>query len=401
MGRSLNILFSWEIGQGLGHLWRHRDLARVLQARGHQVAFAVKDLGLAATAMAGSGLKFAQAPQSRLTAPYTQAICSHADILALHGLADPATCSALFNGWAACFQANAVDLAIIDHAPAALFAAKCLGIKTLVLATGFCVPLAITPFPSFRPRENRSDNQLLGVEAKCLSAMNPFAAQCSRPPFTDLAQALTADLTLLTTFAELDHYPQRRGGRYIGPTESYAQGEQVVWQSQGRQRVFVYLHHVKQCEQLLTRLTTLDIEVIAYCPDLTAAQRQALATPLMNLAAVPVALAPLLETCDLAITNGGHGVVSACVLQGVPVLAIPLHMEQRLMVDCLRRCGMGDAQAEQGIATQFNASVQRLLSDTKFRAAGLRLKQKYHSYNLPQTLERLANTVEELVNAPQ
>ncbi len=397
MGRSSNILFAWELGLGLGHVWRHLDLARLLRERGHVVSFAVKDLRLAATALAGSGFAVVQAPIRPRSGLPDPVICSHADIVAQHGMADPAVCRSLLEAWAQCFKTERVDLVVIDHAPGALFAAKCLGVKTLELATGFDQPPPLTPYPSFRPWEGVSEADLLKKEARCLAAMNPFALANGRPAFPSMAQALTADLALLSTFAELDHYAQRRNGRYIGPTESYRLGKSVNWTGQGQQRVFVYLRHVKECAALLGQLSALPVETIAYCPDLTTKQRLALAAPHLNLVERPVQLASVLETCDLAITLGGHGVVAACVLSGVPMLAIPLHMEQRLMVDCLRRSGMGEALLPSDVATQFTAIVRRLLGDHGFREAAQRLKHKYRLYSLPQTLERLVNTIEGLV----
>jgi UDP:flavonoid glycosyltransferase YjiC (YdhE family) len=401
MSRPLNVLFAWELGLGLGHVWRHLDLATLLQERGHVVSFAVKDLRLAATALVGSDFNVVQTPVRQKAGSADPVICSHADVLAHHGMAEPAGCHSLLAAWAQCFKCERIDLVVIDHAPGALFAAKCLGIKTLELATGFGLPPPLTPFPSFRPWEGLSTADLLLRESRCLAAMNPFALGHGRPAFPNLAQALTADVALLATFAELDHYPQRAQGRYIGPTESYQRGESVPWPGHGKRRVFVYLHHLRECAALLSQLNELEMEVIAYCPDVTASERQALAAPHLNMVERPVHLASVLDHCDLAITNGGHGVVSACVLQGVPVLAIPQHIEQRLMVDCLRRCGLGEGLMQANLASDLQPSVDRLLGDASYKDAGARLKQKYRTYSLPQTLQRLANTVEGLVNAPQ
>jgi UDP:flavonoid glycosyltransferase YjiC (YdhE family) len=87
----------------------------------------------------------------------------------------------------------------------------------------------------------------------------------------------------------------------------------------GHARLFVYLY-MQPCS---------GAEVIAVIPDLDAdlARRH----PKLRLYRKPVQLAPLLAHCTLAITHAGHGTALNCLLAGVPMVLLPLHMEQLLV----------------------------------------------------------------------
>jgi UDP:flavonoid glycosyltransferase YjiC (YdhE family) len=43
--------------------------------------------------------------------------------------------------------------------------------------------------------------------------------------------------------------------------------------------------------------------------------------------------------CDVAVLNGGHGVVAELLLAGKPMLAVPLVLERQITGDALRRLG--------------------------------------------------------------
>jgi UDP:flavonoid glycosyltransferase YjiC (YdhE family) len=193
----------------------------------------------------------------------------------------------------------------------------------------------------FRPWEDVTQADLLAREAACLAAMNPFAVLHGCRPFHTLADALKSDVPLLTSFVELDHYPQRVGGRYIGPNHGFTEGEVVDWSGIGKHKIFVYLHHWPELDQLLNRLSRFDVEVIGYCPELTSEQRKALSSKTLNLIERPVQMAHVLKDCDLMITNGGHGLMTACLLFGVTILVIPLYVEQRLMASNAREWALG------------------------------------------------------------
>lgn len=290
----------------------------------------------------------------------------------------------------------ATSVVIIDHAPAALFAAKCLGIKTMELAAGFYIPPAQTPYPVFRPWENVSQADLLVREGACLAAMNSFAVMNGVKPFIALAQALASDVPLLTSFAELDHYPRRADARYIGPTNSFTSGEVVNWSGEGKHRIFVYLRELPAIEKVVGQFGVFDAEVIAYCPDLGPNQCKALRSNKMKLVDRPVQIDSLLKDCNLIVTNGGHGLMTACILFAVPALVIPLYLEQRLMADCVTRAQIGLGLMPPDVPLKLESFVQRILHEQKFKEAILKLQQKYRPYDLSKTTNRLVNTLERM-----
>lgn len=57
-----DILFTWELGGGLGHIARLRPLAEAMIQQGKRVAFAVRDTKYCATIFGNTNIQWFQAP---------------------------------------------------------------------------------------------------------------------------------------------------------------------------------------------------------------------------------------------------------------------------------------------------------------------------------------------------
>jgi len=77
------ILFTWELGGGLGHIARQERLIELLCRQGHRVLFAVRDLSHVEEIFAGSSVACFQAPYKagpphpRISPPRTYAHILH------------------------------------------------------------------------------------------------------------------------------------------------------------------------------------------------------------------------------------------------------------------------------------------------------------------------------------
>jgi UDP:flavonoid glycosyltransferase YjiC (YdhE family) len=391
----VNVIVAWELGAGMGHVGRHLELARLLQSRGVNVTFVVKDLSQASMLVGRAGFACMQAPRFRRPQSAqggASNFLSYADILADLGMADADVCRQLLAAWSRIFALCKTQLVLIDHAPAALFAAKCHGLKTISLDSGFTRPPLQAPFPCFRPWKGVAEEERLAQEERCLAVLNRLSQGHGRACFTSLAEAVNPDFPLITSFYELDHYPQRKGGKYIGPTHSFNEGTKVHWRGGRRCRIFVYLRGLPRLAELLDELMSLDAEFIVFSPQLDAARCERLTLPHRFVSNSPVCVRELLPDCDLVISNGGHGLISACLLFGVNSVVIPLYMEQRLMADCLRRAGVGEGVPPACVHASLIPVLESVLGGAVYRSAALSLRRKYRSYDLPSTLNRLANT---------
>jgi len=56
------VLMTWELGAGLGHMTRMREVGQRLVARGHRVIAVLRDLYRAGPVFDGSGMQLLQAP---------------------------------------------------------------------------------------------------------------------------------------------------------------------------------------------------------------------------------------------------------------------------------------------------------------------------------------------------
>jgi UDP:flavonoid glycosyltransferase YjiC (YdhE family) len=96
----------------------------------------------------------------------------------------------------------------------------------------------------------------------------------------------------------------------------------------------------------------------------------------------------LVKWCDLVICHGGNTTIYQALTAGVPVIAIPTHMDQRLNAELLVNTGAGTflKPAEVGRIGQL---VVEVLDKPSYRENAVRLQKVLAGYDGPRTAARL------------
>lgn len=393
MGR---FLLAWELGGNYGHLARLAPVIRELGARGHDLACAVPDLALTASSSRDcSAVVVLQAP--RCTEP---GLCgppvSFCDILKECGFGSPDRLRGVVRGWHGLFEVFRPDAVVAEYAPSAVFAAGLAGIPCLRMDTGFAVPPDVAPWPCFRPWLKVSRHQLLAGENRMLATVNELRADYGRRGHEQLFQAVRADVTLLTTVPELDHYPVRRGGHYIGPLPGVPAGRSVAWPEGHGSGIFCYLRPFRELDMLLRVLKESGNRSIVVVPGCGRELYDRYHGDRLHIFGEPVMLPELLGGADLVVSHGGHTLASEAILAGVPVLALPTQVEQMMLAQALARQGIGKGIARNRLAARFADTLHGMVSDMSIKRRTRELARKYAAYDGGETLRRLVNTIERL-----
>lgn len=395
----MKIIICWELGGNFGHLTRHTGFAELMRKRGHTVLFAVRDSAVARSVLLPRGLAFVSAPQPPPWGGNTAMMRSYADILIFHGMGATITAMPLFEAWEEIFRQVCPDLVVLDHSPAALVVARGLKIPTLEIASGFERPPDITPYPDFRPWLLTTGSNVRN-EARVLGVINAYGKRhAGTSTYPNLPSALKANASLLVSFAELDHYPLRRAGRYIGPITTLQDGLLVNWKNNSLPKVFVYLRKFVGMGAVLNFLSDSALDAILVCPDLSAQEATQMEAAQVQVFRQLVQLDNLLKVCDLCISHGGLGLSSLCLLSATKTLVIPTTIEQLLQANALARCGLGLALKTSEVSlNRLENVVALLLTEASYTEASICLAQKYSTYDTAKVLQRLANTAERQVD---
>ncbi len=116
-----------------------------------------------------------------------------------------------------------------------------------------------------------------------------------------------------------------------------------------------------------------------------------------------VAQATVLPYCDVVITHAGYNTVSEALAQGLPVLSIPLRVDQPINAERCVQLGVGlrllPAQATPDAVRQC---VRELLADPRFRANAERVRDEIEAMPPVETaVERLGELAAVSVSSPQ
>lgn len=327
-------LFAWELGGGWGHVAPFRRPIEQLLRRGHKVVFAARDVAPLPGLLRGLEVRWFQSPQSVASiTPRINPARTYAELLHNVGWGDADELAALVSAWRNLFDAVRPDALVLDHAPTALLAARGTGLRTVLTGTGFVSPPGVDPLP--RLLEETNDANRSEVEPRVLL----HARQCCEPAWAlaSLGQLYgQADATLLLTYPDLDHFPGRQNGSYFGVWDYGGPAVEPDWPP-GERRVFGYWKPFPGEEALAAGLSERGLSSLL----VRAEPAPFPADKLARFVTQPVRIQSAARQAALAIVHGSFHTTAALLRQGVPMLLIPLTVEQWLLAQRIAALGAG------------------------------------------------------------
>jgi UDP:flavonoid glycosyltransferase YjiC (YdhE family) len=369
-----HFLLTWELGGALGHLAALRSLATPLLAGGHRVTLALRDQQRAT--------EFFPELQS-LAAPLCQRKPSEmisepstfADILSNAGWSEPAELSRLVSQWRKLFDVCRPDVVVCNFAPTPLLAAQGHAAKCAIFGTGFYSPPELWPLPDLCPWRNNYPDRLRMTEDRVCNVLNDQLRLQGVEPVEHITQLFRrANANLLATYPEMDHYPDRVNGDYVGPWGELP-GLAPDWPEGEGPRVFAYLKPMESLSYLLSYVRERAWPTIVYAPGAEHVTAH-FAAPTLRVVERPLEIRQVAATCDLAILNAGHNATLRVLLNGKPVLALPLSGEQHLVGENVERLGAGLNVLPNRPEASL-AALERIASEDHFRCAAETFGNRY------------------------
>lgn len=383
-----NILLTWELGGGLGHVLPLRHLSKQLVARGHRVSVAVRDLAAAAKAFQGVNVQLYQAPFRLEWPDYgVRPTRTFADVLHNIGFGDAAELAALSAAWLNLYRLIQPAVIGFDHSPTALFAALDCPVKRILLGTGFTCPPPTSPLPALQPTTDDREQSSCQIEHHVLENINRVRAGRRLQALSSVgAMFAAADACLLSTYPELDHFGPRQGADYVGVANESI-GDLPEWPAADRPRILAYLKPTADVDHVVEALTARRLPTVLYTGRRDAASLRRWTTDWVRPSATPINLQKAAAACDLAILNATHGSTAELLLAGKPAVHLPLVLEQTLLAHRIEGLGAGICAAP-GSESRFADSLDQVLNMASFTAAATRFATRYSG--MENATERIA-----------
>src|SRR5208337_884725 len=140
------VLLTWELGGGSGHFVNLRPLVCGLEAAGHAVCVAVRQLSRGPALLGGKAVSFLQAPfKADVPKNVLPMARTFAHILHNIGFGEAAELALRVDAWRNLIDAVGPDLIVFDHSPTALLAARGGKARRVLLGDSFCTPPDCSP----------------------------------------------------------------------------------------------------------------------------------------------------------------------------------------------------------------------------------------------------------------
>ncbi len=388
-------LFCWEIGGGLGHVGRLAPVARRLADKHHDVSVALCEPQHGPT-LFPTAYHFTAPREHPLTAERIVEPSTYADIMYNAGASELARLRRIAAAWREIFAQARPDVIVLDFSPLAHLAAQGWGARTVLLATGHACPPDVTPLPDACPWRDNYPDRLRATESRVLEVVNGQLTAQGQAALERLAQLFTrVDANLLTTFPELDHYPQRAAGghQYVG-VWSELPAASPVWPAGGGTRVFAYLKTSPLAAQVLAELDRRGWPTVAFVPD-----ADSMGWPhsrgWVNVSREPLDISTAARECDFAILHSGHNATAQLLLAGKPVLALPLSGEQQVVASNVVRLKAGE-WLHPDCLDVLPRFLDRLTGDDRYQSAAAAFSRRYADWTPELQLQSVVDRIAEM-----
>ncbi len=363
------ILYGWELGGGAGHLGPLRPIARVLQAAGHELVVVVREPARAVATFRDTNVRILQSPLIRSGVPLAyERPTSYPQILQNIGFGEADKCEAIVRCWDNIVQLVDPDLVVADHAPGMLLACLDTDLPVSAIGTGFTIPPRVAPMPSLvvnpiavEPGTNPQRAQEMESEESLLANIQTVMRQLGRTTVLRLCDIFPPpSRTFLTTSASLDHYRGRIDAQYYGAIQADAAVGDIDWPPGTGPKIFCYLKQSMALGHLFDYLRNTDFPTVIVCDAMNAQSLQQLASVNLRFTDQFLPIDRIVDECDLAILNGTHGMSSAMVSGGKPILQAPHNLEQLVTANRTLELGIGlvaDCKDGPALVNAFQAMV--------------------------------------------
>lgn len=402
MDKTRRVLVVLELGSNWGHLLRIWPVVEALRARGDHVTVAATDVESARKLWGTDAIPVVQCPGAALKSrqgPHHSIDC-YAQILERLVFGDGAQLQATLQAWDDLLSSEQPDVLLADFAPIAPLVAHLHGLPLVRFNSGWEVPIFGDCLPIMRPQGGLSKAAVMALEAKLIQRINLACIAYGVTCFQNLGGLLAVGTQLLSTWPELDHFAARSSARYIGPVFSSEYGRAVDWpasdgdQGMSGKRVLLYLARDSRNVAIIGALRRLGVSVIAILPQLRPDMISRVAGKNWIVSDGPVRLAPLVPQADLIISNGGHGLLAAGLLAGVPLLIFPLTFEQALITQVVASTGAAWSLLANDGVRRGEQRIAAMLTDPAPRLAAAALAQKYRDYTQSQALSCVIEAID-------
>jgi UDP:flavonoid glycosyltransferase YjiC (YdhE family) len=365
-------------------------LANAYRARGHEVAFAVRDVPAASAVIPAESYSVFQAPVWYPVPNASTRPISYAEILLNHGFGDSRKLASMVRAWIRLFELFRPDLVALDFSPTAMLASRIAGVRHFTVGMGFFLPPRLTPVPAFI--EGADHERLCRSEATLLDSINLARTHLGASRLASFADFFDTDLDLLTTWPELEHYPQRTGARYWGPILSRLPGKSPDWRVGSAPRAFVYLYgNYPKLDVVLQAIESSGVDALVYCPGAPKSTIDRFGNAQIKSSKEIYDVDRVLVDAAVLICHGNFGTVWEGLLHGKPMLCLPVHMEQSIATQRLLEIGVAIQSGSEMTVESIKDALLRLLIHPEYSAAAQRVASKYQHHNASAHLDGLVD----------
>lgn len=390
------IVFTWELGGGMGHIMPYLSVVKALHTKGHEIIFILRDLSQAKLISRICRATCFQAPLkiSPVLEPHKEP-STYAHILHNIGFNDPDILSGMVEGWRSLYNVIKPDFVLFEHSPTALLAARGYTFKKMHVGTGFTIPAPVYPLPNLRLWRTADPATLKHDEDRTLATMNLLLDTFNLQPLNRITDLFASEPQVLSTLKELDPYQERANGNYcvswINPV-----GVEPLWPEGRGKRIFAYLRPFPTLPSLLSMLIKLKTPSIVYIDKVGDKLKTQFNSSTLKFADRPQDMSRIAAECDFAILNGTLITTINLLLAGKPALHLPLYLEQWLTGNSVEKIGAGLNEASFK-PQEMSARLDMLMSSDSYTKAAQELAQRYKHVNAQNQQEKIINLIDNML----
>ena len=221
-----------------------------------------------------------------------------------------------------------------------------------------------------------------------------FSQPCRCRKLRAVHDLYDAEATLVTASAEVDVYNQRPAEHYIGAINTIDHGASPQWPATGTKKIFAYLKpQYALFESVVKALARTEASVLIFAPGVSRQVLVKLQAANVAFSEKPLVMTAVRAQCDLAVCHAG-GTVDVMLNGGVPLLLLPMQMEQTMTSKRVEQMGCGLTFMPDFPPTMLAKYLGKLLSDPAFTQRAGDYAQSHTADTQEKALSRLISECE-------